>query len=142
MGDTQFARSEDDLDFLVCGTSVGGNRSAPGIWYTVEGEDFPVQASIFGEYDIQLTVFEGDCNNLVCVDGTEGDAGDFQNGRVIWTAAEGTTYFLFAHGYTRAIGEFEWFLEATTTRDRTSLLIRSFHSSTGEFELFYETAIF
>ena len=114
---TQFASQAGDATDMMepCGTSVFGNSSAPGVWYTVVGEGNPVQASVNAQFDVQVTVFSGSCGDLVCVDGSEGNEGDFFSARVIWTAEEGVTYQIFIHG---------------------------FGGGSGVFDLFYETAIF
>ena len=96
-GDTQFARSTDDSEFVVCGNSLGGEYSAPGIWYKVEGEGFPVQAAVFADFDVQLTVFSGaSCDALVCVDGTEGTCH--------YIALVGFSYLVFADEHNTTFG--------------------------------------
>jgi hypothetical protein len=114
-GSTSLASNEINTTMEGCGASTFAVLTAPGIWYTVVGGGFPVQASVNANYDMQLTVFTGGCETLVCVNGTAGNPGDFFNGEVIWTAEEGVTYTFLVHG---------------------------FNGVTGDFELFYETAIF
>ncbi|CAB9506303.1 PKD [Seminavis robusta] len=109
-GSTQFAGT-DMVDIESCGTSQFGNDTAPGLWYTVVGEGFAVQASVNAQYDFQMTVFSGDCDALECVDGTEGNEGDFFNGGLIWTAEEGVTYTVLVHGYNGGVGSFDLFYE-------------------------------
>jgi hypothetical protein len=115
-GETDFAKMEDDVEFLSCGLSQGGNFSAPGVWYWVEGGGYPVQASANAEYDLQLTVFSGSCDSLRCVDGSEGIGDDFLNARVIWNAEEGVSYYIYVHGFSNAVGEFELFYETAIFR--------------------------
>jgi hypothetical protein len=114
-GSTRLAHMSDNIITLEdCGTSRLGNVSATGVWYTVVGGGFPVQASVIADYDMQLTVFSGGCEALVCVNGTNGRENDPYSGAVIWDAEESVPYTIFVHGF----------------------------DETGGFELFYETAIF
>lgn len=111
-GSTKFATNTDDLDFEECGTSMLNDTSSPGVWYSVEGGGTPVQVSVFAQYDMQLTVMSGDsCDTLACVDGTEGNEGDFFNGHIIFDAEEGATYWFYVHGFAGTAGDFELFYE-------------------------------
>lgn len=62
-GATFFA-TRTSVDFESCGTSQGGNFSSPGVWYSVEGTGQALEVSLVASYDVQLTVFSGDCSDL------------------------------------------------------------------------------
>lgn len=93
-----------------CGTSI----SAPGVWYTVQGNgnifDATTCVSFFG-YDTKLNVYCGTCNGLFCVAGND-DAGascgiDFFLSRVQWCTEPGRTYYILVQGFGGQTGPFE-----------------------------------
>jgi hypothetical protein len=55
-------------------------------------------------YDTKLTVYEGDCANLVCVWGND----DFYGlqSRVDWYSEVGVDYYILVHGYNTNVGDF------------------------------------
>jgi hypothetical protein len=106
-GATYFAQQDENHDFATCGTSQGFEFSAPGIWYEVEGTGGLLETSVMATYDVQLTVFTGECNALTCVSGTEGFTTDFFSGSTLWESDEGTMYSILVHGFSGQVGEFE-----------------------------------
>jgi len=105
------ATSSSDSSLGLC-APVSYDDSAPDLWYKVQNSiggalsvtsctgNFSLDTSNFG---YQFLVYEGDCNNLVCVNG------DFNSGSqdgycglkasVTWQAQNNATYFLRVLGY-------------------------------------------
>jgi hypothetical protein len=104
-GDTTNA-TFDDVGF--CGTS----NTAPGVWYAVEGTGGMMVATTctaFFDYDTKISVFEGSCNDLICVGGNDDNCTDGASGllsTVEWSSTEGTTYLVLVHGFSSGVGEF------------------------------------
>ncbi len=79
--------------------------SSPGVWYTVQGWDGPMTASLCGSvYDTKLGVFTGSCGAFTCVAGND-DACGLQSA-VNWTGTNGTTYYIYVTGFNGATGSF------------------------------------
>jgi hypothetical protein len=84
-----------------CGTDL----SSAGVWYTVQGWDGPMTASLCGSgYDTKLGVFTGSCGAFTCVAGNDDFCG--VQSTVNWTGTNGTTYYLYVTGYLGATGSF------------------------------------
>jgi hypothetical protein len=66
-GDTSGSIPEFGLD--VCGGS--GLGSAGGLWYSFIGNGGRLLLDVSADYDSQLLVFNGSCNNLECVAGND-----------------------------------------------------------------------
>ena len=96
----------DDVGF--CGTS----NFAPGVWYTVSGISGEITVdtcSSSSNYDTKISVFQGSCGGLICVDGNDDDSNCSINSlhsSVTWTATESEQYFILVHGFDSATGEF------------------------------------
>ena len=96
----------DDMGF--CGT----DNTAPGVWYTFEAGPGPASVTTCGagtNYDTKLSVFTGDCENLVCVGGNDDDFGcafSFLRSTFDFVATGGT-YYVLVHGFGTATGDFE-----------------------------------
>jgi hypothetical protein len=97
-----------------CGTSQGGNFSSPGVWYEVIGSGSALDVQVSATYDVQLSIFESDCESLVCVAGSEGMTTDFFKAYVIWESELGKEYKILVHGFSGQVGEFELFFEEVT----------------------------
>jgi hypothetical protein len=54
-----------------------------------------MRAAVNATYDMQLTVFAGECGALSCVDGTDGEEQDFLAGSVTWGSVAGQQYSIF-----------------------------------------------
>jgi len=97
-----------------CGTS----NTAPGVWYEfTAGSDAGINLTTCSSdtnYDTKLTVYEGSCDGLICVDGNDDDFSCTFSGlqsTVNFLAAEGTTYYILVHGFSSATGNFSLSLE-------------------------------
>ena len=80
--------------------SCGGasNSSQPGIWYIVVGTGTPVEASTCTGtlIDTQVSVYQGSCANLECVDGVDDVCGS--QSALTWNAESGVNYYILVHG--------------------------------------------
>ncbi|MEM7228891.1 MAG: hypothetical protein AAF432_08755 [Planctomycetota bacterium] len=85
-----------------------------GHWYmtTGTGDIFIANTcSVNAMFDTKLTVYEGDCNALVCVDGNNDRCG--LQSEVLWLTDVGTTYFIFVSGSSAVDeGQYELSLES------------------------------
>ena len=88
-----------------CGTGSG----APGVWYTFEGTDEIITASLCGSsYDTKIQIYEGDCSALNCVIGNDDSCG--LNSEVVFIADVGTTYYVYVYGFGSSTGDYELIL--------------------------------
>jgi len=97
-----------DSDAPFCDTAV----SSPGVWYSVVGNGYTIQASLCGaaNYDTRLSIYEGSCptgslESLVCVEGNDDFCGN--ESLVTWPSEEGKQYFILVHGYQEGVGDFQ-----------------------------------
>jgi len=109
-GSTAFATVGDNM-LEVCGTALQSN--SPDLWYSVlssSSEDTVLRATsctgddlATNDFENQVVVYSGDCNNLVCI---EGNGGIFEDGvcnfkgEVTWLVVPGVTYYIRVLGYT------------------------------------------
>ena len=97
-----------DVGLPACGPPMTG----PSVWYRVTGSGtmFNADTCIFGdtEYDSMITVYRGDCTDLVCVVGNDDSCG-LQAG-VVWQTEPDTDYFIVVHGFIGASGSFTMFV--------------------------------
>jgi large repetitive protein len=105
IGNTSNA-SYDNLEF--CGTSNTTN----GVWYAFEGEGSLVTVSTCSavtNYDSKLTVFEGSCDDLICVTGNDDTfcVNSTLHSLVSFIATPGQTYYILVHGFASSTGDFE-----------------------------------
>jgi len=97
-----------DSDTPFCESAV----SSPGVWYSVIGNGFTLQASLCegASYDTRLSIFEGTCpsgslDGLQCVDGNDDFCGT--QSLVAWLSEEGREYYILVHGYQQDAGDFK-----------------------------------
>ena len=99
VGGTTLGATSDGTPF--CGT---GNTGAPGVWYSLT---VPAEANIELDlcgsgYDTKLQVFEGACDDLVCVAGDDDDFNCDVSGLhsfVEFTAEADTEYLVLVFGF-------------------------------------------
>jgi hypothetical protein len=98
------SNSTDDL-VETCGTTI----SAPGVWFTFEGEGDQVTLTTCPapSYDTKLNVFSGSCGDPVCVIGNDDTPGSGTCSTVSFDAEVGTTYFVLVQGYNGQTGTFD-----------------------------------
>lgn len=82
-------------------------NTSPGVWYTTVGNGDLYTATTCGAttFDTKISVFEGNCGNLLCVDGNDDDCG--LQSTVNWTSTPGTQYFILVHGFGTSSGTFD-----------------------------------
>lgn len=84
-----------------CGTFL----NTPGVWYVYAGTGGDIIADVcVRDYDTKLAVFEGDCNNLVCITGNDDSCG--LGSRVEFSTVVGTNYYIYVTGFSGATGNF------------------------------------
>jgi hypothetical protein len=131
---TPYVTPANDLcanaEVVTCGTSVDGttngatfddvgtcgtSNTAPGVWYKLEVDglfkDFTVSTNHPAtNFDTKLSVFSGDCDNLVCVGGNDDIGGSPYNTKSEITVAtdpfQPQTYYILVHGYSSNQGDF------------------------------------
>ena len=72
----------------------------------IEGTGSGIEARVNATYDMQVAVFTGECDNLVCVDGTAGDD-SLTYGDIKWLSVEGEMYYILVGGWESEAGDFE-----------------------------------
>ncbi|KAL3933840.1 MAG: hypothetical protein SGARI_003613 [Bacillariaceae sp.] len=114
LGSTLLATTDDgNLGCFPPALSVEG----PGVWYTVRGTASLLRAStcsLMTDFDTRISIYEGNCENLVCITGNDNDeACDNElSSSTIWYGAEGVTYYVLVHGaetgiFALSVGEVE-----------------------------------
>lgn len=105
----------------ACG---GASITSPSVWYTVTGNGaiLAVQTCWPGttSFDTKVTIFEGSCDNLICV-GANDDVGRVQGGcpdkpfasLTKWKSQVGQTYYVLVSGYLDRVGDFEINVQGT-----------------------------
>ncbi|MCB9185345.1 MAG: T9SS type A sorting domain-containing protein [Flavobacteriales bacterium] len=85
-GDFLFASADNTAS--DCGNTVG-----PGVWYVFAGTGDMVTVSTCGSNaDTEVSVYEGDCNSLVCVDFNDDECGIQSS--VTFLSVQGTDYYI------------------------------------------------
>ena len=80
-----------------------------GVWYVIDGQgnDITLSTDNAGtNFDTQLNVYSGSCGSLTCVGGDD-DSGTGTTSEYTFTAASGTTYYIYVDGDGTAEGQFE-----------------------------------
>jgi hypothetical protein len=118
-----------DVGSVTSGTTSGANIdgvapclisvTAPGVWYKVIGTGTEMTASTcnsFSNYDTKISVFCGDCGELLCINAND-DSCSSPSGllsTVSWCSQAGAEYLILVHGYGSATGNFELSVSADT----------------------------
>ena len=103
-GDTVTGDTNDNTDDDIA-QNCGVSSPVEGVWYTFEGtgENVVLSTDHAGtDYDTNLQVYSGDCDNLTCVAWDEDGGEDFVNGwtsNVTITSMENTTYYIYVSGW-------------------------------------------
>lgn len=93
---TALANNDDTPDQTCFITPQGA-----GIWYSYVGDNQEITLSLCGsDFDTQVLVFAGNCNNYACVAGNDDYSAcpDFQS-LVSFDALSGTNYLIFVGGF-------------------------------------------
>lgn len=103
-----------------------------GFWYRLTGTGSCITASTAGSAlnDTMIGVFQGECDDLVCVANND-DAMNSSSSLVTWRSAAGTSYRIFVAGYGYEVGPynlnvtvrcaFEWIPLSGLTTDHLML---------------------
>ncbi|CAJ1949739.1 unnamed protein product [Cylindrotheca closterium] len=92
-----------------------------GLWYYLEGNGERISAStcdtsnLDPQMDTQVLVFEGSCDNLICIGG--GDQLCDNHGAVGWLAEEGKRYFVLVRGFRASLGRFSLSIDKLTNHE-------------------------
>ncbi|MFM1931479.1 MAG: hypothetical protein RL226_782, partial [Bacteroidota bacterium] len=92
-----------------CGTSI----TAPGVWYSFDGNGSEVTFSLCGSsLNSKISVFTGSCSSLTCVDGNSSECGD--DGEVTLLTSSGVTYYILVHANSSNTGNFTLSVSCTS----------------------------
>jgi surface protein len=120
VGQTLTATIDDEIGLFDCNFESNPTQiSAPGVWYTFEGTGNVLNISTCGvtDYDTKLSVFSGDCVNLICEVGNDNSNAcgiESVSSSVNFCTVQGTTYYILVHGFNTATGNFELSLSTAT----------------------------
>jgi hypothetical protein len=94
------------IDTEVPSCDSTSNATAPGVWYTVIGNGEAITASTCTEtdFDSQISVFTGSCDQLACVDGNNTGCGN--QSLFNFQSIQDETYHVLVHGFGDASGNF------------------------------------
>jgi hypothetical protein len=75
----------------------------PGVWYTVTGTASLLQVStcsFLTNFDTRISIYEGDCENLICITGNDNDEAceNPTSSSAIWFGEQDVTYYILVHG--------------------------------------------
>lgn len=90
----------------ACGSAY---INTPGLWYTFtgDGNDVTLSTCNNAEFDTKISVWSGDCTDLVCEGGVDDGTGCAGNTSAVTIATTpGTVYLALVHGYDGAVGTF------------------------------------
>jgi hypothetical protein len=108
--------NQEAIIIAPCGGASSATTS-PGVWYKVQGTGSALTASTCSDdttLDTQLSVFQGDCGNLVCVNGNNDFCGT--QSTVVWPSVFNESYLVLVHGLNGTTGAFH--LTLSTDRPR------------------------
>ncbi|MDC7995582.1 proprotein convertase P-domain-containing protein [Altibacter sp. HG106] len=129
---------------LSCGDTVTGNTSdatvdnspvcatgitSPGEWYVFTDDfgfpsDYVVSLCDGGtDYDSKLTVYTGDCGDLVCV--TDNDDSCGLQSEVTFTGDGNSTYYILVHGFGGATGNYSLNVDCIPVPPPNDMIVNS-----------------
>ena len=88
--------------------TCGVQNTGPGVWYSVEGTGTELEISLCNaetDYDTALSVYTGDCVDLICVAGN-GNAEGCGDQSVVRLVSELRRYYVLVHGFRERSGNF------------------------------------
>jgi hypothetical protein len=96
-----------DIEGPSCGSAAA--PTAPGLWYSITGDGGRITLSTCStttdaDFDSQISVFTGSCDQLTCVDGNDNACGS--QSLVEFQSIENQTYHVLVHGYGDSFGTF------------------------------------
>lgn len=91
-----------DPESAGCGAST-----APGVWYRLTGDGQQIRVETCGSnFDTRLSVYEGSCDELVCVTNNDDSPPCGLQSVAEWVSTAETIYFVLVHGFGQSLGEF------------------------------------
>jgi hypothetical protein len=98
-GSTTFANTDADL------TGVCNTNASPSVWFLIEGTGDAVIAETCGStYDTYLSVFEGDCDALTCIQANDDSCG--LQSSISFQTTPDENYFIRVFGFAANSGDF------------------------------------
>jgi hypothetical protein len=109
-GSTHFATEDRD----GAGSCYPDTLIGDGVWYSVDGtgDSLKVHSSLSTGIEPLVTVFEGNCRKLKCVEGTRHEMDDDDRSVLKWRSVEDETYYLLVRGVDKKKGSFEIIVES------------------------------
>jgi hypothetical protein len=98
----------------ILATNIDAPQACPGptpgagVWYKFVGDGSAVTISTDNaatNYDTQVFLFSGDCDNLVCIDNDD-NSGTGETSEIDFIANTGTDYYIYVSGDGLSIGQF------------------------------------
>ncbi|RFN58108.1 T9SS type A sorting domain-containing protein [Marixanthomonas ophiurae] len=112
-----------DVDAPVCNTDI----TAPGLWYTFTDDsglvtDYTVSLCD-SDYDTKVTVYTGDCGNLICE--TDNDDSCGLQSEANFQGDGNTTYYILVHGFGTNTGNFTLTVDCTPVPPANDMISNS-----------------
>ena len=89
---------------MECGFYLGGN--ATGVWYKMTGTGGLVEVTVNATFDVEFAIYEGDCDEMVCLEGAADDFDNFNFVALAGATNEGQVYHMYITGWEGAVGDF------------------------------------
>lgn len=123
-GSTDNATIDTDVAGAMCGTTI----TSPGVWYAFtdsSGLAGNITATLCNgtDFDSKISVFSGDCNALVCIDGNDDDCG--LQSTVEFGSDGMSTYYILVHGFGGSTGDFTLDISCVPTPPSNDLIANS-----------------
>jgi hypothetical protein len=100
-----------DIEAPSCGSA--SVPTAPGLWYIITGDGGNITLSTCSstktDFDSQISVFNGSCDQLTCIEGNDNAASGFCGGRslVVFESIRNKAYHVLVHGFGNSTGSFD-----------------------------------
>ncbi|CAB9513561.1 Leucine-rich repeat receptor-like protein kinase [Seminavis robusta] len=109
-GSTQFATEDRD----GAGSCYPEALKGDGVWYSVQGtgDSLKVYPSVDSEIEPLVSVFEGSCRKLKCVDGTRHEIDEEERKVLKWRSTQDVMYYFLVRGVDNAKGNFDVVVES------------------------------
>jgi hypothetical protein len=123
-----------DIDAASCGSA--SEPTAPGVWYNITGVGGNITLSTCStntDFDSQISVFTGSCDQLTCVDGNDNASGYYcgSQSRLEFESIRNQTYYVLVHGFGNSSGIFDLQIVHTRLVTLSELLVKYNVSSQG-----------
>ena len=77
----------------------GEEITAPGVWYSLVGTGWKIDVGhcIGTDYETKMSVFEGSCNDIICIEGNYDNCG--LQSSFSWITEVGVTYYILVSDF-------------------------------------------